>query len=286
MSLGTIASGVFAWLGNNVMDEVINTTVRAGIATLTNKNSFKDNFKDQAILTAADAAYGAFRGQKPTAGTTPVQIPAPQAAPPAAPDSKPYANNPLQITNDRKKWDDLYGITSAPSGGISTLVNNQQLSSPDKRGFFESMGDVVGGDPEYSRWESAKQAFLPDQAGSPDNFRKYGPMIGAGLMGAYLGGAFDPETVHEAPNRPVSQGKQNVFSRPGMYRPGVPIMFGRAMGGHVSGPGTGTSDDIPANLSDGEFIMTSAAVRGAGGGDRQRGMQTMYNIMHDFERRA
>jgi len=291
MSLGTIASGVFAWLGDNVMDEVINTTVRAGIATLVNKNSFKDNFKDQAILTAADAAYGAFRGQKPTAGTTPVQIAAPQGSSASTGAlTAPAANKPPPITNDQRQWDNLYGINSAP-GGISTLgnrVDSQQFSppAPDKRGFFESIGDVVGGDPEYSRWESAKQAFLPDQAGSPDNFRKYGPMIGAGLVGAYLGGAFDPETVREAPNRPASQGKQNVFSRPGMYRPGVPMVFGRAMGGYVSGPGTGTSDDIPANLSDGEFIMTSAAVRGAGGGDRQRGMQTMYNIMHDFERRA
>ena len=30
-------------------------------------------------------------------------------------------------------------------------------------------------------------------------------------------------------------------------------------------PGTGTSDDIPAMLSDGEFVMTSAANNGLGG---------------------
>ena len=38
--------------------------------------------------------------------------------------------------------------------------------------------------------------------------------------------------------------------------------------GEVQGPGTGTSDSVPAKLSDGEFVLTAKSVRGAGGGDR------------------
>lgn len=57
-------------------------------------------------------------------------------------------------------------------------------------------------------------------------------------------------------------------------------------GGHINGPGTGTSDSIPARLSDGEFVMTAAAVRGAGGGDRMKGARKMYELMHKFERMA
>ena len=53
--------------------------------------------------------------------------------------------------------------------------------------------------------------------------------------------------------------------------------------GAIAGPGTGTSDDVPAMLSDGEFVMTARAVRGAGNGDRNNGMQTMYNLMRNFE---
>ena len=34
-----------------------------------------------------------------------------------------------------------------------------------------------------------------------------------------------------------------------------------ATGGKVTGPGTGTSDSIPAMLSNGEFVMTAAATR-------------------------
>ena len=56
-----------------------------------------------------------------------------------------------------------------------------------------------------------------------------------------------------------------------------------AGGGEVIGPGTGTSDDINAKLSDGEFVMTAKAVRNAGGGDRNVGAARMYDLMRRFE---
>jgi len=61
---------------------------------------------------------------------------------------------------------------------------------------------------------------------------------------------------------------------------------GGAAGGEVFGPGTGTSDSIPARLSDGEFVMTAEAVRNAGGGDRALGAARMYDMMNQFERGA
>ena len=57
-------------------------------------------------------------------------------------------------------------------------------------------------------------------------------------------------------------------------------------GGESKGPGTGTSDSIPAMLSDGEFVMTADAVRGAGGGDRREGAKKMYEAMDQLEARA
>ena len=59
-----------------------------------------------------------------------------------------------------------------------------------------------------------------------------------------------------------------------------------AGGGEVMGPGTGTSDSIPARLSDGEFVMTARAVENAGGGDRSLGAARMYDMMNRFERGA
>ncbi len=71
-------------------------------------------------------------------------------------------------------------------------------------------------------------------------------------------------------------------------------------GGESAGPGTGTSDDIPAMLSDGEFVMTAKATRGAGafgmnktksgielvkGGkaSREKGVENMRELMNIFE---
>ena len=59
-----------------------------------------------------------------------------------------------------------------------------------------------------------------------------------------------------------------------------------AAGGELKGPGTGTSDSIPAMLSDGEFVMTAKAGRGAGGGDRREGARKMYEAMDRLEARA
>ena len=66
------------------------------------------------------------------------------------------------------------------------------------------------------------------------------------------------------------------------YQKADPAMM--AGGGEVEGPGTGTSDSIPANLSDGEFVMTAEAVRNAGGGNRNLGAARMYDLMNRFER--
>ena len=54
--------------------------------------------------------------------------------------------------------------------------------------------------------------------------------------------------------------------------------------GEIAGPGTGTSDDIPAMLSDGEFVMTAQAVRNAGGGSRKAGAKNMYKLMKNLEK--
>ena len=70
-----------------------------------------------------------------------------------------------------------------------------------------------------------------------------------------------------------------------------PVM-GRAHGGNVDfprkigqidGPGTATSDSIPAMLSDGEFVFTAKAVRNAGGGSRRKGAAKMYKLMKSLE---
>ena len=78
------------------------------------------------------------------------------------------------------------------------------------------------------------------------------------------------------------------YAMGGYARGGVGSMENRypRRTGQISGPGTGTSDSIPAMLSDGEFVMTAKAVRGAGGGSRREGARKMYQMMRKFERNS
>ena len=67
---------------------------------------------------------------------------------------------------------------------------------------------------------------------------------------------------------------------------GIQQLVAAREGGEIVGPGTGTSDSIPALLSDGEFVMTAKAVKGAGNGDRRLGAAKMYDMMSKLESNA
>ena len=64
--------------------------------------------------------------------------------------------------------------------------------------------------------------------------------------------------------------------------------------GKIAGPGTETSDDIPAMLSDGEFVINAKTVRGLGramGGEgtkesRDRGSKFLYSLQRKYGDRA
>ena len=98
--------------------------------------------------------------------------------------------------------------------------------------------------------------------------------------------------LNQAPAIMMNGGPVMAFAEGG----GVAAEDFKAMDGKINGPGTETSDDIPAMLSDGEFVMKAQAVRGAGafdlkedggiitltpGGkeDREKGTKIMYRMM-------
>ena len=81
----------------------------------------------------------------------------------------------------------------------------------------------------------------------------------------------------------------------------APGMMGYADGGDfprkngpIAGPGTETSDEVPAMLSDGEFVVNARTVRGLGaamGGknredERDRGSNFLYSIQDNYGERA
>ena len=137
---------------------------------------------------------------------------------------------------------------------------------------------------------------------NPGFLRRFAPGIAAGTGILGLTGGFETPEMEEAGD-PFGMGGKTGFDLidedPNQYRmfaQGAPyyVPIGTSatggtidhfprQNGSISGPGTGTSDDIPAMLSDGEFVMTAQAVRGAGNGDRRQGVKRMYDVMRSFE---
>tara|TARA_Y100000015_G_scaffold32302_1_gene32106 strand:+ start:619 stop:1347 length:729 start_codon:yes stop_codon:yes gene_type:complete len=129
--------------------------------------------------------------------------------------------------------------------------------------------------------------------------------VGSGLFGGgmmdnlILAGLIQAGEPKEIPLTPLQQRQRDTGERVPDYR-GIAAADTRFMnvGGMISGPGTGKSDSIPAaiyqnggrvqeaRLSDGEFVMTADAVKGAGGGNRAKGAAEMYKMMNRFERMA
>jgi len=114
-----------------------------------------------------------------------------------------------------------------------------------------------------------------------------------GLSTAALGLLIDQTTDDEQQSQDFSVARISDTLGPGYDAPATikyaadgGVMDLRADGGMSEGPGTETSDSIPAMLSDGEFVMTAQAVRGAGDGDRREGAKRMYEMMDQFEGRV
>ena len=290
----------------------LDTAVQAGVTSLITDVDFEDAFKAQAALNVAGSVLGGtspldlFKPKQPAAqptaqasGVNTSALQGPAAATPQelirrtmGPNQSVGRRSPSAIEENLRQ-----SMGVAPAAQNVSISKLSPVTQPDTRGFLESLGDVVSGD--GGRMAALKQAFMPDPSGDPDMLRKYGPLFGAGIAGLYAAGAFDPVEQQQVQQYGGLTGADLLRQNPGAYRIGVPaIARGYAKGGDIdpsefprrtggiSGPGTGTSDDIPAMLSDGEFVMTAQAVRGAGNGSREDGIKNMYEMMRRFETRA
>ena len=125
---------------------------------------------------------------------------------------------------------------------------------------------------------------------------KFGPLAGTTLGVAGVADALtapeeediefkDPRQMYLANLGRYGLGDNFFGTNPFYQDPGFqPVRVNE--GGEIIGPGTPTSDSIPAMLSDGEFVFNAKSVRGAGKGDRKAGAKRMYNMMKEFEKSA
>jgi len=106
-----------------------------------------------------------------------------------------------------------------------------------------------------------------------------------GLLGHHVDGAHLVNT----PGHWIGQGgpQQNTYAsniqQPVTAADGGPL---HAAGEHIKGPGDGTSDDIPAVLSDGEYVISADVVSALGNGSNDAGAKKLDEMMSNARKHA
>jgi hypothetical protein len=188
----------------------------------------------------------------------------------------------------------MLGMGAGGSGGIGSLLPLLAAGGLGKLAYDETKN--MRGVPltpltqEGSTGRYNIEAEIARRSGQPaPNPVEFG-LLPAGTLPPLSGGRATPETVAADP---VGVTDPAMEETPVMARYGGAIMSARnggyvmpmaykkggkvstedfeRMNGGINGEGTETSDDVPAMLSDGEFVMTGQAVRGAGAFDLGQG---------------
>jgi hypothetical protein len=179
------------------------------------------------------------------------------------------------------------------------LTDRQIRDAMDQFGVgVDQMANVTGIPAEQiqQRYNAAAPVQPPSSLTDQDilGFLSANPgMTDIQIRGAMDQYGVDPARMASATGMPLEQIQQryNAAAAPTAFM-NMGGIAGLAQGGYprrtgqISGPGTEKSDSIPAMLSDGEFVMTAKAVRGAGKGSRRAGAKQMYKLMHQLEKNS
>lgn len=201
-----------------------------------------------------------------------------------------------------------YGPVTAAGLGIAGLAGAFTPKKPQPTSLQSDINERLAA--EKARVAANPGAYVPQglerfgiqynergeiTGSQPFNPQPVGPTEVAGNYMAYTPSPYMSPSGAIGGGQPLYQpfNTANMYTNlmPPQYRAGGGIAS-LAKGGYprrtgqISGPGTATSDSIPAMLSDGEFVMTAKAVRGAGKGNRLAGAKKMYALMHQLERNA
>ena len=164
-------------------------------------------------------------------------------------------------------------VQREPSGRPTT---GEDLVNRDPNKYL--VGNIPGFNAPIPEQARANLVASPSYGGYQPNYPTYTPPA--------MGVTARPPEAPGIP-QPFNTADMYDFFRPVRYaaKGGISNVYPRKTG-KIDGPGTGTSDSIPAMLSDGEFVITAKAVRGAGNGSRREGAKKLYRMMHALEKKA
>jgi len=183
-------------------------------------------------------------------------------------------------------------------GGVQQSLGMTPPTVPD-----QVYDPITGGMRDSLPQQPAKPGVLKSITDSlineneTDFFKKYSPLLKIGAVGASVLSSLlsdeEQRLLYDPSKNPYlpSGGRDREFFKDINPLYAATMNQGGVMDfpekeGMIDGPGDGQSDDIPAMLSDGEFVMTKQAVMAAGNGDRDEGTKQMYSMMNNLEEKA
>ena len=141
-------------------------------------------------------------------------------------------------------------------------------------------GDFLPDEPAAPRrQEPAEQQFFDGSLIAPNPLEMYSPQEEySGLFGFRSGGLVPLMARGGTRYGENAHGALRVLEHSGKHR--VDYRQGDA----VTGIGDGQSDDIPAMLADGEFVIPADVVAALGNGSTKAGSDKLYEMMHNIRR--
>ena len=224
------------------------------------------------------------------------------------------ASSATALTKPPGFFESVKGAVTPGNDGVGFRQGLKDAFLPGKGPSVDDILADAGINPQNATpanraWAAGKQTSA---------LRRYAPLAAAGLGVMAATGGFKQENpempagfegMMDAPGQRLLQQNPEIYglnfggvrttSATNPYLTYAPYRAAKGSGpegiskkefprknGPINGPGTGTSDDIPAMLSDGEFVFTAKAVRNMGDGSRRKGAKRMYALMKKLEGRA
>ena len=218
----------------------------------------------------------------------------------------PYALNSLGLTGSGGA---LSGLDLSSSLGLSSGINPSLYSSPiGPTATGDVMTNATIGPSASGAATGSSGGGLSSVLGSGSSLLKAAPLL---LMGAALGGAGSSKPQQSGQPVQATSSDANTktklsnveFNRT-QTNPAITKRYGfgpsaqffqnnqlpssgvtmAAEGKYVRGGGTGTSDSIPAKLSDGEYVIDAQTVSMLGDGSSDAGAKKLDQMRHEIRK--
>jgi len=189
--------------------------------------------------------------------------------------------------------DGASGSTKSGSGGLNVSVPNSSSGSSSTTNSASSSGSSSSSSPSSSVGSSA---YNPLTAG----LLSTGTVLNKSPLEQALGATEAPlepvqlnQLYSQSPNpympQNISEGTSDIqFSKDGGSMGGLghyehkPEFVTGHTGYYAQGGGTGQSDDIPALLKDGDYVMDADIVAALGDGSNKAGAEALHHFMSQF----